>query len=198
MFTRDVFADRRYEKKQNWLGKFFVLILAILGLGIAYRPPATILIIATETFTGLAVLFPAVLGGLYWPRATAKGAILSILVGEALVVAYVFKLLPTFGFLPVIPIIVITTIVFFIVSSADSFLSQNAGKRRIKWQPKVDWKKAFCPLVIFSILFFLGIDFWAWGSDQPLFLGFPWWIWYFIFLNILLVGAMYRFLIRRS
>ncbi len=198
MFTRDVFADRRYEKKQNWLGKFFVLILAILGLGIAYHPPATILIIATETFTGLAVLFPAVLGGLYWPRATAKGAILSILVGEALVGAYVFKLLPPFGFLPVVPIIVVTTTIFFIASSVDSFLSQKAGNRRLAREQKVNWKEAFWPLLIFSILFFLGIDFWAWGSAQPLFLGFPWWLWYFFFLNILLMGAMYRFLIRRS
>ncbi|MGC8811259.1 MAG: sodium:solute symporter family transporter, partial [bacterium] len=201
MFTRDVFSDRRYVKKQNWLGKFFVLILAALGLCIAYRPPATILIIATETFTGLAVLFPAVLGGLYWPRATARGAILSILVGETLVVAYVFKLLPTFGFLLVVPIIVATTIVFFIVSYLDSSLSQRAAITRLEGQQrikKINWRKAFWPLVIFSLLFFLGIDFWAWESSAPLILGFPWWIWYFIMLNILIMGAMAKWLIKSS
>ncbi len=197
MFTRDIFPDRYYEKKQNWLGKLFVIILAVIGLIIAYRPPATILIIATETFTGLTVLFPAVLGGLYWPAATARGAIISILVGEALVVAYFFKLLPSFGFLPVIPIILLTTIVFIIASLMDSSFSQKKKQVLFSEKKEIGWKKVSWPLFILSLIFFAGIDFWAWGSSEPLLLGFYWWIWYFIFLNILTMVAMAKWLIEK-
>ncbi len=197
MFTRDIFKDRHYEKKQNWLGKFFVVILAVIGLIIAYRPPAPILIIATETFTGLAVLFPAVLGGLYWPAATARGAIISILAGEGLVVVYFFKLLPTFGFLPVIPIILITTIIFIVVSLVDLSFSQKKKQVSFSEKKEIRWKKVSRPLFIFSLIFFSGIDFWAWGSSEPLLLGFPWWIWYFIFLNILTMGAMAKWLVEK-
>lgn len=195
MFTRDIFPDHHSEEKQNWLGKLFVIILAGIGLLIAQSPPAPILIIATETFTGLAVLFPAVLGGLYWPSATARGAIFSILVGEALVVVHYFKLLPTCGFLPVIPIILITSIVFIIVSIMDAYFLQKKKRLLIKETIKIKWKKVAWPLFIFSLLFFLGIDFWAWGSSTPLLFGFPWWIWYFIFLNILTMLAMAKWLI---
>ena len=53
-----------------------------IGLALAYKPPATILQIATQTFTGLAVLFPTVIFGLYFKRVFPLAAILSILCGE--------------------------------------------------------------------------------------------------------------------
>lgn len=198
MFTRDFFADGQNEKKQSWFGKLFILLLAAIGLVIAYRPPATILIIATETFTGLAVLFPAVIGGLYWPYATARGAIASILVGEALVIVYLGKLLPTFGFLAVIPIILVTTTVFVLVSLIDASIRKRKNQILIQLGERINWREVSLPLGIFSLLFFLGLDFWAWGLSKPLILGFPWWIWYFILLNILIMVAMAKWLIKSN
>jgi SSS family solute:Na+ symporter len=197
MFTRDVFSKPKYEKTQPRMGKAFVLILAAAGLIIAYRPPSTLLAIATETFTGLAVLFPAVLGGLYWRPSTALGAILSILVGEALVAAYAFKLLPAFGFLPVVPIIAITTMVFVAVSLFQSgCLKRPTAALFFSWQNGRKGRRNLLSLAVFGGLFFLGIDFWAWGSSTPLFLGFPWWVWYFMILNLLIMIAMHYLLIR--
>jgi SSS family solute:Na+ symporter len=91
MLTRDLVDPLTKEHASSrqaspWVGKGFVIVLALIGLAIAWRPPATFLEIATETFTGLAVLFPTVIAALYWRRATAGGAIASILVGEGLVV----------------------------------------------------------------------------------------------------------------
>jgi SSS family solute:Na+ symporter len=195
MFTRDIFVYSKEGTKGSWLGRLFVIIIAIIGLLIAYRPPATILVIATQTFTGLAVLFPAFVGGLYWSGATSKGAIISIITGELLVVAYILKLLPTFGFLPVIPVCFMTSMVFVISSILDSYIRN--GKLTL---PTINghWikgKKDFLiSLLIMGIIFLLGIDFWAWGSAIPLILGFPWWIWYFFGLNILLIIAMALFL----
>ncbi len=50
------------------------------------------------TFAGLAALTPATLARLYTPRVGKTAAIISILVGEALVVLLRLKVIPTFGF----------------------------------------------------------------------------------------------------
>ncbi|MBM4331959.1 MAG: sodium:solute symporter family protein [Deltaproteobacteria bacterium] len=199
MFTRDAIANPKNGKKQEWLGKLFILVLAGAGLVIAYRPPSTILIIATEAFTGLAVLFPTVLGGLYWRKASSLGAILSILVGEALVVGYMLKLLPTFGFLPVVPVLFVTGLVFFVVSFSQS--SRPFKEQISSWKISKDEKtrkNTLISSIVFSALFFLGIDFWAWGSASPLIGGFPWWVWYFVGLNLLVMVAMACFLTEKK
>lgn len=199
MFTRDAIANPKNGKKQEWLGKLFILVLAGAGLIIAYRPPSTILIIATEAFTGLAVLFPTVLGGLYWRKASSLGAILSILVGEALVVGYMLKLLPTFGFLPVVPVLMVTGLVFLV---APFFQSSRPFKEQISswniFKDEKTKKNTLISSVVFSALFFLGIDFWAWGSAVPLIVGFPWWVWYFVGLNLLVMVAMAWFLTEKK
>ena len=42
----------------------FVILLSLIGLAPAYKTPATILQIATQTFTGPAVLFPTEIFGI--------------------------------------------------------------------------------------------------------------------------------------
>ena len=76
-----------------------MILLSLAGLALAYKPPATILQIATQTFTGLAVLFPTVIFGLYFKRVYPLAAILSILFGEgALICFYIFTSIFTFIF----------------------------------------------------------------------------------------------------
>ena len=66
IFTRDILPlMRRSQTTTSLPGRLFVIGLSLAGLGFAYRPPATILQIATAAFTGLAVLFPTVFFGLY-------------------------------------------------------------------------------------------------------------------------------------
>jgi SSS family solute:Na+ symporter len=172
-----------------------VLALAVIGLALAYKPPATILQIATQTFTGLAVLFPTTIAALYWRRATAKAAMSSIVVGEAMVVLYYFKLLPTFGFLPVIPVMIVSTLVLIVVSYFTP-ISVEHVKEYFRDLPTIRpalRKAMYIWLAIFGAIFILSIDFWAWGSSRLTMLGFPWWVWYFVVLNILLVVAMIVF-----
>ncbi len=67
IFTRDVAPLFKKAKKETSVaGRIFVVLLSMAGLAPAYSPPATILQIATQTFTGLAVLFPTVIFGLYF------------------------------------------------------------------------------------------------------------------------------------
>jgi len=174
-----------------WIGKAFVVLLALTGLAIAYRPPATFRVIATQTFTGLAVLFPAVVGALYWRRMTSTGAIASILVGEGLVAAYYFECLPRLGTLPIVPILMITVGILIAVSLVTQ-PSRPKGSRvgpwiRISRRAKLTWTIAFCAL------FFVGQDVWNWGDGRLSWLGYPWWLWAFSGLCILTSIAFWTF-----
>lgn len=202
MLTRDLVdpltkgqaASRRASPRRTstrraspWVGKGFVIVLALTGLAIAWRPPATFLEIATETFTGLAVLFPTVIAALYWRRATAGGAIASILVGEGLVVAYHLHLLPTFGTLPVIPVVLATSLILIGVSLLTQPQAQAAEESHK--EKKGIWKW----VIAFLLLFLLGNDYWAWGDGRLGPLGFPWWVWYFFSLCLLMSLAFRLF-----
>jgi SSS family solute:Na+ symporter len=192
MLTRDLVDPLTKEHASSrqaspWVGKGFVIVLALIGLAIAWRPPATFLEIATETFTGLAVLFPTVIAALYWRRATAGGAIASILVGEGLVVAYHLHLLPTLGTLPVIPVVLAASLTLIGVSLLTQPQAQAAEERHK--EKKGTWKW----VVAFLLLFLLGNDYWVWGDGRLGPLGFPWWVWYFLSLCLLMSLTFWLF-----
>ena len=194
MFTRDLMEpfSGHGAHASPWVGKLFVIGLAVVGLVIAVRPPATFLTIATETFTGLAVLFPAVVSGLYWRGATAKGAIASIIVGEGLVVAYHVHALPSFGTLPVIPVVLITSAVLVAVSLVTrphpNAREPVSGSKR----PRLNWKW----IAIFGAVFILGNDFWNWEDERLGPLGFPAWVWYFLGLCVILAVLFWILAVR--
>ena len=126
MITRDIYLSylnpQATVSQQTLIGRILIVILAIIGLIIAYQPPESIFTIATQSFTGLTVLFPTVIAALYGKNISPVSCIVSILVGELMVVGFVFNWLPsslTFGFLPVIPIAIICSLIIVI----DSFLS---------------------------------------------------------------------------
>ena len=200
MFARDIcepirdrFVGRRItidrpssssglEEMPQWVSKSFVVVLALVGLAIAYSPPATFRVIATQTFTGLAVLFPTVVGALYWKRMSPVAAIASIVVGEGLVVAYYLKLLPTFGTLPVVPIAVVTTLVLVV----GSLIHRAEPRYEPTWEPRALSRRAILGWgSAFAALFAVGNDVWNWGDGRVSFLGFPWWVWLFAGLCVL-------------
>ena len=116
MLTRDVYIayirPNASLGEQTFVGRILIVLLAIIGLIIAYNPPDTIAAIATQAFTGLAVLFPTVIAALYSKNISAKSCIISIIVGEMAVLGFQFGLIPasfTFGFLPVVPIVFLSS-----------------------------------------------------------------------------------------
>jgi len=178
----------RCAEMPPWVGKAFVVGLALIGLGIAYRPPTTFRVLATQTFTGLAVLFPTVVGAIYWRRMRAAAAIASIAVGEGLVVAYYLELLPTFGTLPVIPIVVATTAVLIV----GSWMYRGKPRERSIGEPRALSRRALLGWFgALSALFFVGNDVWNWGDGRTWLLGFPWWVWRFAGLCLLTSGLFW-------
>ncbi|MCK5570219.1 MAG: sodium:solute symporter family protein [Spirochaetes bacterium] len=178
MITTDFFKIKKNEIVKE---KLTVVGLGIIGLLIAIKPPQTILdFISKTTFNGLSVLAPTVIGGLYWKKANRYGAALSIIVGEGMVLGYYFKLINIPGILPVVPILIVTGFVFILTSLVIPSGNENTDivfkikKRSLPWIP------------VFTIIFILGNDFWAWGR-KPVFVGgLPLWVWYYFGLGILL------------
>ncbi len=181
-----------------WVGKAFVIALALIGLAIAYRPPATFRVIATQTFTGLAVLFPTVVGAIYWKRMSPIAAIASIVVGEGLVAAYYLKLLPRFGTLPVVPIVLVATVILVV----GSLLHRTEPRYEPTWTPRTLSRRAIVGwAVAFAALFAIGNDVWNWGDGRISLLGFPWWVWMFAGLCVVTSGLFWilgRSLTRRN
>jgi len=177
IFTRDIVPLVQKKKSTgSIIGRIFVIFLSLAGLALAYKPPATILQIATQTFTGLAVLFPTVAFGLYFKKVFPLPAILSIVCGEALLILFYFKWIPGGIFLPVVWIMILTFSVYLLCHML------------LLWKEKAF--KLYLPgwvknpyLYILVGIFFLAMDFWAWGKIQPVFLGIPLWMVYFVFLS---------------
>ncbi len=179
------------EKKLRYL---LTVGLAFTGFMIAVNPPETILgFINKTTFNGLAVLFPVVVGGLYWKRGNRFGAMAGILTGELMVVLFYFGILsppPQLPMLPVLPIITATTFVYILVS-----LFTTASENTEIVFPL--GRKTILPATVFGILFLLGNDFPNWGKIPVLHLGLPDWMWYFIGLGVLLSGTFAVWLFRK-
>lgn len=124
MLTRDVY--RKWLRKdadqarEFIVGKVLVVVLALVGLGIALSSVETLFETLTKTtFTGLAVLFPTTVAVLYWKRVTKWGCMASILAGELTYAGFYFNVIPasmSYGFLPVIPVVAVSVAVLVVVS----------------------------------------------------------------------------------
>jgi SSS family solute:Na+ symporter len=192
IFTRDI-APRvgKSRDESSITGRVFVIVLSLAGLALAYKPPATILQIATQTFTGLAVLFPTVIFGLYFKRVFPSAAILSILCGEVALAAFYFKWIASPVFLPVIWVMMVTFSVYLfthlVLLGKENSLQISAPQ----WLSNIYFW-------LFAGIFILAMDFWSWGKVEPTVWGIPLWVGYFIFLSALQSVVMLQMIKRKQ
>jgi SSS family solute:Na+ symporter len=192
IFTRDIVPLVAGRPMRGYaMGRIFVVFLSLAGLALAYKPPATILQIATQTFTGLAVLFPTVIFGLYLKRVKALPATLSILCGEGMMVLYYLKLIPAGGFLPVVPIMMVTVCVYL---CTHAFLLWREGTLNIRMPAWISDPYLYLLLGNFA----LALDFWAWGKSDPQWAGMPLWLGYFVVLSALQTLLMMKLVHKRQ
>lgn len=181
IFSQDLYPLAKGKSpRSSWPGRWFVLLLALAGLTLAYNPPDTILSIASQTFTGLAVLFPAVFFGLSPRWRSTAGAWLSIIVGQVMVGLYFFKLLPSFGFLPVVPIMAVTLAAYLIPAL---WAKPDLSGLKAALRSPFLWG--------FLALFGLAMDYWRWAQKPDLILGWPGWVYYFWLLSAVQTGLMW-------
>jgi SSS family solute:Na+ symporter len=136
-------GKRRFgERVQVQTGRIFVVVLTIIAYAIAMRVPESIFALATQyAFSGYSALAPLLVAALFWKRSTRWGALASTLwVASAVIAVAVFQSLvppsPTpfwtvsgvdvlsrgpagatvFGFLPVVPMTIISALLMLVVS----------------------------------------------------------------------------------
>jgi cation/acetate symporter len=74
---------------QVLLSKFALLILALAAAYVAAQKPANILALVSASFSlAAAAFFPAMVAGIFWPRATRAGAVAGMLVGLGVTMGY--------------------------------------------------------------------------------------------------------------
>jgi SSS family solute:Na+ symporter len=178
IITSDFFMIKRKEILKE---KLTIILLGIAGILISIKPPHTILdFVNKTTFNGLSVLAPTVIGGLYWRRANAHGAIASILLGESMVLVYYFNVIRTEWVFPVVPIMAVSAAAFVL----GSVLFPRGGENTsIVFTVKPE---SFLWIPAFSAVFILGHDFWAWERTPVLIGGLPAWVLYYFGLGVLL------------
>lgn len=89
VFSRDVYGNLtgdRDDARQLKIGKLVIPAISLLAMGFAAMEFSMIAILSVATSVGLVVIVPATIGAFFWVRATAAGAIASILGGVAFVV----------------------------------------------------------------------------------------------------------------
>jgi len=119
MLSHDLPFKKKYLSEIS-IGKVFVIVLtlfAIIFVVFGYDPSSGIMgILVQTTFPGLAVLCPTTIAVLYWKKVTKYGCISSIIIGESSIFLFQYNYLPSYGFLPAVFSVVISTIVLVTIS----------------------------------------------------------------------------------
>ncbi|MGE0128325.1 MAG: sodium:solute symporter [Blastocatellales bacterium] len=159
MFSEDIFAfyegkERFGEGAQVVTGRVFVIALTIIAYTIALRFPQPIFDLAVQyAFSGYSALMPLLVAALFWKRSTKWGALAVTLWAAASVIAIaVFQSVVTtpkvvwsiggvemlartpggtavFGLLPVVPMVIISSLLMIVVSLMTRKPSEDAISR---------------------------------------------------------------------
>jgi SSS family solute:Na+ symporter len=186
IFSLDVYPLlSKRQAGSAWPGRLFVFVLAFVGYLLAINPPGTILTIAQQAFTGLAVLFPTVLFGLYPGWRSSWAASVSILSGQAALLLNLAGLLPTAGFLPVVPIMLVSFIAYLLTSAGQKLaLGGTFFWPGTFFESPYTWS--------FGVILVLAHDWWRWGATTSLVFGIPAWVYYFLMLSLAQTLVMAR------
>ena len=83
MLTRDItllLRPQTSEATLAWIGRAFVIVVSLVGIALAVRPPAIIAFMITASLVLVAPLVIPILVGLLWPRLNREGALSGLIV----------------------------------------------------------------------------------------------------------------------
>jgi SSS family solute:Na+ symporter len=85
IFTRDIYqkliSPEASEERSVFMGKILIVVFAAISVLLALTKPTFIVIVVAVGLGGLLQLLPALIGAIYWPRATRQGVIAGLIVG---------------------------------------------------------------------------------------------------------------------
>ena len=119
MFTNDVVAQvlgkrRLSERQKVHVGRWFVGAVAAAAYLVSLSEPRSVFTLGVWCFSGYASLFPIAVAAIYWKRATASGAIAS-LVATVILGGFFFRdsgygSAPGYLFLDMLPVVTMVTV----------------------------------------------------------------------------------------
>jgi sodium/pantothenate symporter len=117
----------RNEQRLKRISMIITLVLGILMMLAAWRPPEMIIWLNLLAFGGLEAVFlwPLVLG-LYWERANAAGALSAMLVGGVLYAVLATFKIQYLGFHPIVPSLLLSLLAFVVGNRFGQPASQPA------------------------------------------------------------------------
>lgn len=117
MKSSDVKEGRDFEKKISKMSLWSTAIIGFIVFILAIQPPDLLTFINLFAFGGLeAAFFCPVVFGLYWKRANAMGAIVSMICGVgSFIMFYITKFAPM-GVQPIVPALVVAIVTFLMGS----------------------------------------------------------------------------------
>ena len=121
LFTRDIVLEKSGEismKKKLMINRLVVIVLSVIIFFISLNPPKLIVQLSILSFAGTLQILPAVIGALYWKRATAPAALWSMISGVAVLILLKFFHLHVklYGWHPAIWGLVVASVVFILLS----------------------------------------------------------------------------------
>ena len=116
------------ETKMYAVAKIGVLVFGLISVIFALLKPSALSDLLNLANSGVGVLVPTIIGGMYWKKATKQAAVSSILIGEVLMVllTFVLKVSPL-GFSAGLWSMAISLVVFVVVSlctTADAYTGE--------------------------------------------------------------------------
>lgn len=120
MITTDIYKPyinkNASDERQYNVAKLWVLIVGIFSIIFALMRPGMLGDILALANGGVAVLSPAVLGGLFWKKSSKTAAFASIILGEIILVIFTFFITPPFGFMAAFWAMVASLVIFVGIS----------------------------------------------------------------------------------
>ena len=123
-----IFKKNASDKQVMWVSRVVLVLIAIIGMGIAWNENSVIFEIVSFAWSGFGATFgPAILFSLFWKRINRKGAVVGMLSGGIMVFVWKLLLKPlggVFGIYELLPAFVVSCL--FIV--AVSLLTEKPSK----------------------------------------------------------------------
>lgn len=89
-FIISLFGANLSQKKKEMIGRVVILVLGIVSVFMALNPPSLIYTLIMFAIAIVMPLFPILMYGIYWKRATKKAAVICSVVGTVLVLMTYF------------------------------------------------------------------------------------------------------------
>ncbi|AMW79502.1 sodium:proline symporter [Acinetobacter sp. TGL-Y2] len=88
-FYKSLLRKNASQKELVWVGRFMVLAIALLAIGLASNPESKVLGLVAYAWAGFGAAFgPLILLSLFWKRMTFNGALSGMIVGAVMVILW--------------------------------------------------------------------------------------------------------------